>query len=176
MSPVTRHPSLIFLLGFMGSGKSTLGPVLAEAMDYDFVDTDELIERQSECTVAEIFTEKGEAIFRRYERDILRSLFRRKKMVIACGGGLPCFFDNMEQMNAHGITVYLQATPELLAQRLEDHKAEHRPLLQDKTGEELRLHIAQMLEQREQHYTKATIVVEALHASLPVLIKQLSSS
>ncbi len=159
-SPATRHPSLVFLLGFMGSGKSTVGYALAEALHYDFSDTDLLIEQQYGRTIAEIFSEKGEELFRRDEQKIIHGLLGRGKLVVACGGGLPCFFDNMEQMTTHGTTVYLKATPEWLAQRLEAQWP-HRPLLQGKTGDELKQHITQMLAHRAPYYNRASMIVDA---------------
>jgi len=159
----------------MGSGKSTLGRALAEVLHYDFVDTDMLIEQQSGQTIADFFSNEGEDKFRRYEQEIIHSLFGREKLVVACGGGLPCFFDNMEQLNAHGTTIYLKATPEFLAQRLEAQHMQHRPLLQEKTGEALRQHISQLLAQREQYYNRASIIIDASQdALLAVLMEQLS--
>jgi len=153
-----QKPSIIFLLGFMSSGKTTYGRALAEEMHYDFVDTDELIEEHCNKTISEIFAAEGEKKFRQYEREVLHGLLHREKLVVACGGGLPCFFDNMERMNASGITVYLKAEVELLAQRIEKGNNNHRPLLEGKTDLELRLHIKSLLLIREKYYQQAQII------------------
>ncbi|MCL2097143.1 MAG: shikimate kinase [Bacteroidales bacterium] len=136
---------------------------MAEELRYDFVDTDALIEQRHGKTIAEIFAVEGEEKFRQYEQDVLCDLLHQKNLVIACGGGLPCFFDNMERMNACGATIYLKAEVELLAQRIEkENNNRQRPLLEGKTGPELREHIAQLLVQREPYYEQATIVSEQM--------------
>ena len=150
--------SLIFLIGFMCCGKTTTGKRMAVTLNYDFIDTDTLIEERCNKTVSEIFTTEGEEKFRQYEQEILQELLHREKLVVACGGGLPCFFDNMERMNACGTTIYLKADIELLAQRIEKANNVHRPLLNGKTGLELRLHIQSLLLLREKYYQQAQLV------------------
>jgi len=153
-----QNSSIIFLIGFMGCGKTTLGKQLAASLDYDFVDTDELIEKRFDTTISEIFLTEREEKFRQYERDILHDLLHCEKLVVACGGGLPCFFDNMERMNACGTTIYLQAEVELLAQRIEKENNLHRPLLEGKTGLALKLHIESLLAVREKYYQQAHFI------------------
>ncbi len=174
MHSSTPNSPPIFLLGFMGSGKSTLGQALAEELGYDFADTDTLIAERCAKSVAAIFEEEGEERFRRYEQEILHALFGRERLVVACGGGLPCFYDNMERMNACGITVYLQALPEQLVQRIEGHKSTHRPLLQGKTGPALRQYIEESLFRREQYYNQASIIIDTAVNPLAHLMEQLS--
>src|SRR5437773_11285939 len=102
-----RNPKFIFLMGFMGSGKTFFGKQLAQLLNYEFIDLDELIGKNEGATIAEIFFSKGEAYFRSKESSLLKSLSQNENAVIATGGGTPCFHDNMKWMNEHGITVYL---------------------------------------------------------------------
>ena len=142
----------------MCCGKTATGKVLAATLNYDFADTDDLVEEYCNKTIAEIFVTEGEKKFRQYEQEVLHSLLYRENLVVACGGGLPCFFDNMERMNACGTTIYLKADVELLAQRIEKENNKHRPLLEGKTGLELRQHIETLLLEREQYYRQARVV------------------
>jgi shikimate kinase len=153
-----QKSNIVFLIGFMACGKTTIGKQLAAMWEYDFADTDELIEERYGKTIAEIFAAEGEKKFRQYEREVLHSLLQRKKLVVACGGGLPCFFDNMQQMNDCGATVYLKTETELLAQRIEKENNRQRPLLEGKTGLALRHHIELLLSAREKYYLQAQII------------------
>lgn len=148
----------IFIIGFMGSGKSTLGRPVARAMGYDFVDLDHYIEQQEGATISQIFESGGEANFRALEHRYLRELVGRDNVVISTGGGAPCFNDNMTLMKASGTTIYLKQEPELLASRLENAKV-RRPLLEGKNHDELLHYIRQTLAQREEYYEQASIVV-----------------
>lgn len=118
----------IFLLGFMGSGKTYWARRLAERLGWNFLDLDEVVKQRAGCSVAQIFEEKGEAAFRELERETLHSLTFLENTVVATGGGTPCFYDNLDWMRARGLTIYLQAPAPLLAQRLQPEKA-LRPLL-----------------------------------------------
>lgn len=150
---------LIFLTGFMGSGKTTAGRLLAEDLDYDFADLDELIEAKEGKAVTEIFAEKGEEYFRETEAEVLNSLLGRTKLVVALGGGTACFHDNMQKMKSSGMTVYLRVSPEILARRLSHGNT--RPLVAGKTGEELKNHIRKLLAGREGWYRQSDIVFDA---------------
>ena len=110
----------IFLIGFMGSGKTTLGSKLARIIGYEFVDMDQLIEETSRMTVPGIFNEHGEEVFRKWEMDILMELCSRDKLVIATGGGAPCHGEMMSIMNANGITLYIKLPPDALKDRLRE--------------------------------------------------------
>jgi len=153
-------PSLIFLIGFMGSGKSTLGRHLAKAIGWQFIDLDHHFEEKFRTTVPLFFNEFGEAGFRDAEQSALRDMQEMHKTVVAAGGGTPCYFDNMDFMNEHGITIYLKVSPEELAHRLSASKTV-RPLVQGKTGEELISYIREKLAEREPFYTKAQIIADA---------------
>ena len=149
----------IFLIGYMGSGKTTMGKMLAQKMNFVFVDMDAMIEEKYHKTVSQIFAEMGQDKFREIERQCLHEAAEFQNTVIATGGGAPCFFDNMEFMNSKGLTVYLKMTPQQLATRLESSKAGKRPLLADRKGEELRKFIQEGLEMRELFYEKAQIKI-----------------
>lgn len=122
----------IFLIGMPSSGKSTLGRALAKALNFQFVDMDEIIERQEGKTVQLIFQEKGEAYFRKVESQVLKEIPLDSQLVIATGGGVPCFFDNMAYIKTNGKSIFIDVKPEALFQRINQAKTNHRPLI-DKT-------------------------------------------
>ncbi len=108
----------LFLIGYMGSGKSTLGRGIAAALGWSFIDTDKEIERREGLSVSEIFATLGEKAFRKMEHDLIASISPDEQAVVSTGGGAPCHFDNMERMNATGVTVYLKIPAGALVQRL----------------------------------------------------------
>ncbi|MBB4035150.1 shikimate kinase [Dysgonomonas hofstadii] len=149
----------IFLIGYMGAGKTTAGRELAKALGLDFIDLDHFIQGRFLKTVNQIFQEVGETEFRNIERNMLREVGEFENIVIATGGGTPCFFDNMEYMNQTGTTVYLKVQPEALASRLNTCK-DKRPLIKDKSEEELYTFIVESLDKREPFYSRAKIIFE----------------
>ncbi|HLN53708.1 MAG TPA: shikimate kinase [Lentimicrobium sp.] len=149
----------VFLIGYMGSGKSTAGKKLANRLKFDFVDVDAAIEQMTGKPVAKIFSDEGEDQFRQLEHSIIKSLTARKNVVIATGGGAPCFFDNIQLMNSKGVTVYLKMAPGALAKRIIESKSE-RPLLKYVANEDLPAYINIHLQQREVYYKRAEIVVD----------------
>lgn len=150
---------LIFLIGFMGSGKTTLGRPLASRLGYDFLDLDKVIEEGEGSTVGEIFAAQGEEYFRTLERRYLQDIIvHGGNAVVSTGGGTPCFNGNMELMNTNGITVYLKLSPGMLADRLMAARV-CRPLLEGKSPEELMQYIVDTLAVREEHYERANVVV-----------------
>lgn len=153
--------SRIFLIGFMGSGKSTLGMKLARQIGYRFIDMDQLIEETAEMSVPEIFNEHGEEVFRKWERDILFELCRREKLVIATGGGSPCHSQLMDTMKSNGTTIYIQLSPESLKDRL-IHSRTERPLIKGKSEPELLDYITGLLEKREKFYGQADFIVNGI--------------
>lgn len=144
----------IFLIGYMGSGKSTLGYALSKATGLTFIDLDNYIESRYRMTVSEIFAEKGEDGFRRIEKAMLAEVSSFEDVIVACGGGTPCFFDNMEVMNAAGTTVLLDTTIDSLHRRLCHGKAK-RPLIASMTDDELRHYISEALAKRMPWYSLA---------------------
>jgi len=147
----------IFLIGYMGAGKTTIGKEVAKRLGWSFVDMDSFIENRYHKTISQVFTEKGEEFFREIERNILQEVSQFENVVISTGGGVPCFFDNMDWMNRTGITVYLKMPVSELTQRLVDCKQE-RPLIKGKNKEELQQFVADTLAKREIWYNRAAIV------------------
>lgn len=145
----------------MGSGKTTLGRKLAARLNYEFIDLDHKLEQQVELSIAEYFTLFGEASFRKLEAEVLRKTPYPENAVISTGGGLPCYFDNMDWIRANGKSVYIKLSPKTLADRLEAGK-EERPLLQDKHGDSLITFIKEKLEERESFYSQANIIADGL--------------
>lgn len=148
----------IYLIGFMGCGKSTLGKPIARAMEYDFVDLDNYIEEQTGMSIPEIFAQKGEKIFRELENHYLCEISERDNIVISTGGGTPCFNGNMEIMNRSGTTIYLCQDVDILVSRLRNARVK-RPLIDGKTDSELRTYIVETLGKREEYYRRAAITV-----------------
>ena len=149
----------IFLIGYMGSGKTTVGQLLATQLGYSFIDMDNHIEGKLFKSVSQIFTELGEDQFRLLERQCLHEVAEFDQVVISTGGGVPCFFDNMEYMNKQGVTVYLKLSSADLAERLEQSHANKRPLLANRKGEELLHFISEELVKREPFYSQAAFSV-----------------
>lgn len=144
----------IFLIGYMGAGKTTLGRALAAALGVEFIDLDCYIEDRFRKTVSQIFAEKGEEEFRNLEKRMLHEVGEFENVIISTGGGTPCFFDNVEYMNAQGTTVFLDVPLERLFIRLSIARSK-RPLIKEKNDEELRTFIAEQLQKRMPHYSKA---------------------
>jgi shikimate kinase len=157
-----QNVGLIFLVGFMGCGKTTLGRKLANRLGYQFIDLDHVFEAQEGTTIAEYFTQHGEEKFREIESALLKQTEYPANAIISTGGGLPCFFDNMDWMNSHGRTFYVKLSPKTLADRLDNGKTT-RPVLQGKHGDELVALIEERLTEREPYYSQATFVVEGLN-------------
>lgn len=169
MTHLYSMPSIVFLLGFMGSGKTHWGKRLAEHLDWSFTDLDQYIEQQENMSVANLFENHGEAGFRRIERYYLNHFAIHRNLVLSCGGGTPCFLDNMDWMLRQGFTVYLEASPEFLKQRLEDETS-HRPLLKGLEGEALLEFITNKLEERKPCYQRAHLIVDVASATEEVLL------
>lgn len=149
----------IILVGYMGSGKTTVGRQLAMSLGVSFYDLDWYIEMRFHRTVAQIFAERGEEGFREIERNMLHEVAEFEDVVLSCGGGTPCFFDNMAYLNEMGETVYLKASPDVLAAHLKMGKVE-RPLIKGKSEEELLDYIRQSLQTREPFYEKAKHILD----------------
>ena len=149
----------IYLIGFMGSGKSTAGKKLAAEIGWNFIDMDKKIEESAGQTIPEIFSGHGEAHFREVEINVLRELEHSENVVISTGGGAPCHSDNMIFMKQTGLTIYLRLTPSQLKTRLTDAKTE-RPLIKGLSGEDLLGFIEQKLSQRESVYNQAEITID----------------
>ncbi|MBS4062961.1 MAG: shikimate kinase [Chitinophagaceae bacterium] len=143
-----------FLIGFMGSGKTYWANQWGSAFQLPVYDLDEEIEKFTGKSVAAIFKEDGEDVFRKVEKKVLYSFFNRDGFILSCGGGTPCFFHNMKEMNKKGVTIYLKSTPLQLAQRLHSEK-ETRPLIKDIPDDMMESFIAQKLNSRKEWYAQA---------------------
>jgi shikimate kinase len=149
-----RHLDNIALIGFMGAGKTSIGKLVAESLHFDFVDTDELIQASTGHTIADIFARDGESAFRQLERATIQQLSQRSKTVIATGGGLPTFGDNLEFLKTFALTVCLWADKEKIWDRVR-HQS-HRPLLHDPDPQKK---IAELLAARAPFYKQADVLV-----------------
>lgn len=150
----------IYLTGFMGSGKTHWGQIWAKVSGMRFLDLDQMIEEKYRQSVTDIFEKKGEDFFRKAEAESLRQTIAYNDCIIACGGGAPCFNDNLQWMKDHGYTVYLKATPTNLLQRVL-HETDKRPLLKKTNPEELLFFIEKKLQERECFYEGANLKLEA---------------
>ena len=144
----------IFLIGYMGAGKTTLGKAFSRELGLTFIDLDWYIEERFHKTVQQLFSERGEQGFRELEQKMLHEVAEFEDVVISAGGGTPCFFDNMDYMNACGDFVFLQVEPEVLFHRLKVAK-QQRPLLANKSDEELMNFICEALQKRHPFYSQA---------------------
>ena len=148
----------IYLIGFMGSGKSYIGKRLSAELGFQFLDLDEVIETAEKQTIANVFKTKGEDYFRNLESEHLKNTKELKNIIISTGGGTPCFFGNMDWMNENGKTTFLNPTVDILFQRLESEITK-RPILANQSDETLRLFISQKLENRLKYYEKAHLII-----------------
>lgn len=162
MNKLTR-PRRLFLIGFPGSGKTTLGKAASEfsdaafgALPWSYVDLDDEIERRSGMTVAEYFAAHGEGSFRRLESEVLRELCAMENVIIGCGGGTPCHSGNMELMNASGLTVLLEASPAVLLRRLLEAQ-DQRPMLRGLDAACVAQFIERKLAERAPYYERASL-------------------
>lgn len=148
----------VILVGFMGSGKSTLGKKVANRLGVPFIDSDSEIETHFGKSIGELFATNGESHFREIEREYIEALDLRDDFVLATGGGMPCFSDNMERLNRTGTTFYLERSAKELAHRL-SHAKTQRPLIAGLEEDELLSFIENKLLEREDYYRKADVVL-----------------
>ena len=152
----------------MGCGKSTMGRKLAKQLGYDFIDLDQEIEKRTDTTIGNYFSANGEMAFRELERKTLQEFDYPLNCIVATGGGAPCYFDNMDWMNANGTTVYIEMSPLALTRRLEKGK-EKRPLLKDLNETQMIAFIEGKLAEREDYYKRAKLIVEGINLSADAL-------
>ncbi|MBW6460215.1 MAG: shikimate kinase [Bacteroidales bacterium] len=163
---------LIFVIGYMGAGKTTLGKMIATHLDYRFYDLDEMIEISTGYTISAYFEKNGETAFRKMEREILLNHIEDRNTVIAAGGGTACFEDNIELMNRSGITIFLDTGYQTVMKRLAE-KYESRPLLKNIPPEKLPAFIREHMESRRRFYEKARICVKEETLDLELLVKDI---
>lgn len=147
----------IYLLGFMASGKTSIGKRVAKQLNYEFIDLDDYLEEKNGKSITGIFKEDGEDVFRKLEKEALHDTFKMENIVIAAGGGTPCFFDNIEQINKNGISLYLKRSVDFFVTKLLTSKTV-RPLVLGKSKKELKKYIQKTLDYRKQFYEQATKV------------------
>lgn len=155
-----KNSQVVFLIGFMGCGKTTLGKRLSNINQIEFADLDALIEKRQGKRLNQIFDEEGESGFRKIEADVLRWIDVNNPKVISVGGGTPCFFDNMTWMKEKGLVVYLQCSPLFLHSRLTQSQRQ-RPLLKDVSPEGLLQFIQTKLKERDKFYLQADVIIDA---------------
>lgn len=160
--PQTSEYQRIFLTGFMGSGKTYWGKKWSELSGLEYFDIDEIVEQQQGKTITKIFAEDGEDHFRNLETNILRSLSNKNNIIVATGGGTPCFNDNISWMNKNGTCVYLQSSSENILKRLKSEK-EKRPLIKNLKDDELLFYITEKIKEREHFYNQAKIILNVDH-------------
>ena len=159
-----HRKSLIFLTGFMGSGKSTIGPILANTLGFEYLDVDRHIEQQAKKQVAEIFSSEGEQVFRDLERRALLELTERDHCVVSLGGGTIANDENCRLVLQKGILVYLKLSPDEIIQRVQYRT--DRPMLKDEHGNqlaqpELRNRVLDLMNRREKFYARADVIITA---------------
>lgn len=159
----------IFLIGMPSSGKSTLGRKLARTLNYRFVDLDKLIEKDQNNSISQIFATKGEGYFREVERRILLDTKPDHWLVVATGGGVPCFFDNMDFIKKNGLSIYINVPPNELAERILKHGKDDRPLLSGIT--ELEKELRERLRVRQPFYSRADYVLDHHDISIKNLVE-----
>ena len=156
---------ILYIIGFMGSGKTTTGKRIASLLNWSFVDLDKKIEEHSGYKIPEIFSLYGEDHFRIVEAEVLRSLLTDINTVISTGGGAPCYAGNMEFMLQTGLTIYLKLTPGQLMSRL-NNSSEKRPLIKNLKGENLLKYIEDKLKSREKWYERSEIIIDGFDPDL----------
>lgn len=170
----TRQDNRIFLIGYMGSGKSTIGKVLAKTMQFSFVDLDLFIEQRFHKSISQIFAESGELAFREIEKRMLIEISSYEKVIISTGGGTPVFEDNMSFMKMKGETVFLDVSETILANRLSKAK-DKRPLIAAKSNEEIRTFIHENLNKRRAFYelSKHTLKIDNPEHSVSEIVSDI---
>lgn len=161
---------IIFLVGFMGSGKSTVGQGLARRLGYSFIDMDARIEGEHGMTINEIFEKLGEKAFRKMESNLLKEMVSLQETVISTGGGLPCTGNNMDLINRKGVSIYLRMEPEALLNRLSRGKS-RRPLIRHLSRQELETFIREKLGEREPVYLRAHHTISGLNFNMDELLE-----
>lgn len=167
-------PDKIFLVGMPGSGKSSVGKKLAVEIDYKFIDLDDVIEGKANTTISKIFSEKGEDYFRELEALSLTEVtHNNSKVVVATGGGAPCYHDGMQYIKEYGFSIYLQVGLRTLTDRLSG--ASHRPLINKMNQDDLTLGVKEKLSKREPVYLESDLIVVNEKTSLKAVVEDILS-
>nr|WP_262910450.1 shikimate kinase [Pontibacter silvestris] len=167
---------MIFLIGLMGAGKTTLGRQLAQELSYPFVDLDDYIVQRENRSIAALFEQEGQERFRQIEHDALKAVADEfEKAVISTGGGAPCFHNNMALINEKGTSIFLDVSVEELVHRLRQSDLSVRPLLAGRSEAELKAFIAETLESRRQYYELADYKLETSVCSVEAITALLNN-
>ncbi|HUS85949.1 MAG TPA: shikimate kinase [Bacteroidales bacterium] len=156
---------IVYLIGFMGSGKTSVGLKLARKLNREFLDLDEMIESNEGKSIGFIFEERGKEYFRKLEAKYLRQTVNFEDIIVACGGGTPCYHDNMDFMKSSGFTIYLMMTPSALKSRLES-TGNKRPLIADMDENKLLKFIERKLDERKIWYEQSHLITDGLDADI----------
>ena len=162
----------IYIVGYMGAGKTTAARRLAQRLGWEVADTDDLFEAKYKISVCDFFNKYDEALYRKLESEVLKSTESLENFVISTGGGTACYFDNMDWMNQHGLTVFLRISQKAVVDRLV-HAKRKRPLAEGKTEEELAAFVEQHYTGRLPFYEQSRITVKAEDLDLDGLVKQI---
>lgn len=165
----------IFLIGFMGCGKSKMGKALASKLNKTFIDLDDLVVLKNQMSIPELFANFGEVGFREKEKDILQQSAFADDVIIATGGGAPCFFNNMDWMNDNGLTIFIDTQVEILTDRLINAHVE-RPLVKGKSHEELTAFIEMKLKERRPFYNKAHIILKGVDLNVEAMVEAIENN
>ena len=161
----------IFLIGYMASGKTTIGKELADYLNISHIDIDNLIEKKTGMTIFDLFNKKGESFFRKVERDILRSYIYNSKLIVSTGGGTPCFYNNQKFLNSKGCTVYLKITVKEIMKRINLNKK--RPIIYN-NHLTLKKFITQQLLEREKYYLQSNYVIQSDNISIDLILNKIN--
>lgn len=163
---MSRIFNKVFLVGYMGSGKSHFGEILAKKLNFTFIDTDSYIENMSGKCISSIFSDHGEAFFRNLETEAVKAISLQNKIVVATGGGLPCFNNNLDFLKNNGIVIFLDTDLNLLIMRLLNEKL-HRPIISEmQDSEQLKSFIEDHINKRLPYYGAAHLSIEILNDDL----------
>ncbi len=165
----------LFIIGYKSSGKTTIGKKLAQRLNMEFIDLDDVIELRESKTVPEIYTEKGDAEFRKMEWEALNEIVKKDNIVVSTGGGAPCHCNNMNLMEKYGEVLYIHLDNDTLVSRLK-HATKDRPIVLNKSDEELREYVADLRNRCEHHYTRAKYIVEGKDITVERIINALNIS
>jgi len=163
---------MIYLIGFMGAGKTIIGEQLAKLYNVNFIDTDKEIENLTNKSISDIFKEDGEIQFRKLETETLQTATKGK--IVACGGGLPAYNNNMEFIRRAGISIYLKSSEDVIFSRL-SRSSKKRPLIQNKSDEDLRVFIAEKINEREKFYLLANHTIDTSNLTDTDVLREINS-
>ena len=169
---LTEKKSSIFLIGFMGAGKSTIGKKLAHRLGLTFFDLDKLIEAKAGCSISDIFKFLGETAFREMEQACLQTFQTKDHFLLACGGGTPCFYDNLSVMKNQGLVVYVDLQDSVLYERLSKAK-KIRPSIVGMDEKQLKEFISNQLKARIPFYEQADLTISGLSINVSVIVEKI---